>query len=109
MQAQLSPIVEPRPFLKWAGGKSQLIPQYTPYFPRNYAAYFEPFLGGGAVFFHLRPTPATLIDINPELINVYVCVRDAVEPLIALLKGHRDRHCQEYYYQMRASAPASSL
>lgn len=109
MQAQVSPIVEPRPFLKWAGGKSQLIPQYTPFFPKKYGAYFEPFLGGGAIFFHLRPTPATLIDINPELVNVYRCVRDAVEPLIELLQTHRDRHCQDYYYQMRAWAPDSSL
>lgn len=102
----------PRPFLKWAGGKSQLISQYVPYFPQKFTTYYEPFLGGGAVFFHLygvtrneqppKNFPAILTDINPELVNVYCCVRDRVEELIALLAQHQKNHSQDYYYRMRS-------
>ena len=48
-----------RPFLKWAGGKKKLIKQYIPYFPKEFTTYYEPFLGGGAIFFHLNPRKAT--------------------------------------------------
>ncbi|AFY87089.1 DNA adenine methylase [Chroococcidiopsis thermalis] len=102
----------PRPFLKWAGGKSQLISQYIPYFPQKFATYYEPFLGGGAVFFYLygvtrndKPTqkfPAVLTDINPELVNVYCCVRDRVEELIELLARHQEQHDRDYYYRVRS-------
>lgn len=97
----------PRPFLKWAGGKSQLIPQYVPYFPQDFATYYEPFLGGGAVFFYLygkstKKFPGVLTDINSELVNVYCCVRDRVEELIELLAQHQKNHSQEYYYRMRS-------
>ncbi|EKQ67380.1 DNA adenine methylase Dam [Leptolyngbyaceae cyanobacterium JSC-12] len=109
MQPQLLCSVEPRPFLKWAGGKSQLIPQYIPYFPKNYSTYYEPFLGGGAIFFHLQPRRALLMDINSELVNVYQCVRDRVDELIEFLKHHRNCHCSDYYYQMRACIPASAV
>jgi DNA adenine methylase len=92
----------PRPFLKWAGGKSQLIQQYLPYFPQSYRNYYEPFVGGGAIFFHLRPRRSLLIDINIELINVYCCVRDRVQELIDYLEEHRDRHSSEHYYEVRS-------
>ncbi|MEH2005242.1 DNA adenine methylase [Nostoc sp.] len=91
----------PRPFLKWAGGKSRLIQQYIPYFPKSYKNYYEPFLGGGAVFFYLQPSAAILTDINGELINTYCCVRDHVEELICLLKEHKIRHDKDYYYSVR--------
>lgn len=91
----------PRPFLKWAGGKSRLIQQYIPYFPKSYKNYYEPFLGGGAVFFYLQPTTAILTDINAELINTYCCVRDRVDELIALLKEHKFQHNKDYYYSIR--------
>lgn len=98
--------ISPRPFLKWAGGKSQLISQYIPFFPAQFTHYHEPFLGGGAVFFYLcREVPchlSTLTDINPELINTYCCVRDNVEELILLLEEHRLRHSKDYYYYMRS-------
>lgn len=103
-----SPIL-PRPFLKWAGGKGQLLNQYLPYFPQAYNTYYEPFLGGGAVFFHLRPQQAVLTDINPELVNVYCCVRDRVEPLIQLLMHHQERHGDPYYYQVRAEVPENRV
>ncbi|NEQ34690.1 MAG: Dam family site-specific DNA-(adenine-N6)-methyltransferase, partial [Leptolyngbya sp. SIO4C5] len=101
----------PRPFLKWAGGKGQLIAQYQPYFPSNFKTYYEPFLGGGAIFFHLaqRLEQAALMDINPELVNVYQCIRDRVEAVIEQLKQHKKNHCKEYYYQIRANSDASPV
>ncbi|HIK29306.1 MAG: DNA adenine methylase [Oscillatoriaceae bacterium SKW80] len=94
----------PRPFLKWAGGKSQLITQYKPYFPETFKTYYEPFLGGGAIFFHLLPEKAILTDINPELINCYLCVKNQVEEVIELLETHQYNHAlspKDYYYKMR--------
>jgi DNA adenine methylase len=93
------------PFLKWAGGKRQLLDQYQPLFPDRIHRYYEPFLGGGAVFFHLRDRceQATISDLNPELINVYCCVRDDVEAVIAILRQHQQRHCSDYYYEVRAN------
>jgi DNA adenine methylase len=98
-----------RPFLKWAGGKGQLLTQYLPYFQQNYTTYYEPFLGGGAVFFHLQPQQAVLADINPALVNVYCCVRDQVEPLIDLLQQHQTQHSSDYYYQVRSNLPDAQL
>ncbi|OKH31622.1 DNA methyltransferase [[Phormidium ambiguum] IAM M-71] len=101
--------VSPRPFLKWAGGKSKLISQYIPFFPQNFNTYYEPFLGGGAIFFHLLPKVAVLSDINPQLINVYCCVRDNVESLIALLEKHQEKHDRDFYYWMRSQNYQTSL
>jgi DNA adenine methylase len=104
----LSPVaIPPRPFLKWVGGKSQLIQQYTHYFPQGFKTYYEPFLGGGAIFFHLLPRQAVLTDVNPALVNVYRCVRDEVETLIKLLEQYQRQHSEDYYYQIR-STPGSS-
>ena len=99
----------PRPFLKWAGGKSKLIKQYIPYFPKTFKTYYEPFLGGGAIFFHLQPENAVITDINLELINVYRCVRDNLAELILLLEKHQHNHSQEYYYQVRSSKNINEL
>ncbi len=93
--------ISSRPFLKWAGGKNKLIQQYIPYFPKEFKTYYEPFLGGAAVFFYLNPASATLTDINAELINAYRCVRDNVEELIEILEVHQLRHCKDYYYNIR--------
>lgn len=95
-----------RPFLKWAGGKQQLLADYEPYFPSAFRRYFEPFLGGGAVFFHLRktgrlPGAVYLFDNNEELINAYTAVRDNPEELIKVLAVHQEKHCREYYYEIR--------
>ncbi|MBD2388275.1 DNA adenine methylase [Cylindrospermum sp. FACHB-282] len=102
----------PRPFLKWAGGKGRLIQQYKNYFPESYNTYYEPFLGGGAVFFHLQPSAAVLTDINPELITTYRCVRDSVDDLIERLKKHKqqhDKHDKDYYYEVRSYPEGSDL
>lgn len=92
-----------RPFLKWAGGKGRLLSQYEAYFPASCDTYYEPFVGGGAVFFHLanRMQRAVLGDINPELVNVYRWVRDAPKALMAKLDHHKRHHCPDYYYHVR--------
>jgi DNA adenine methylase len=95
----------PKPFLKWAGGKSRLIAQYQPYLPKSFRTFYEPFLGGGALFFHFQPQRAVLSDINPELVNVYTCVRDCVEAVIAKLEHHAAHHSQTHYYQVRNEEP----
>ncbi len=92
----------PRPFLKWAGGKSQVLLQYAPYFPKTFKTYYEPFLGGGAIFFHLTPQRVWLADINPELVNAYRCIRDQVEAVIQGLSEHHVRHSVDHYYETRA-------
>ena len=100
----------PRPFLKWAGGKGRLIEQYQPYFPGQFQRYYEPFLGGGAIFFHLsdRCRSAVLADLNSELVTVYRCVRDEVEAVIQLLETHQINHCQNHYYWVRAQTSLGS-
>jgi DNA adenine methylase len=94
------------PFVKWAGGKSQLIPQIIRLMPSRFARYFEPFLGGGAVFFHTASynRNAFLSDINVDLINAYKIIRNNVEELITALKYHQDEYTKSpksYYYQLR--------
>ncbi|MBG1245563.1 DNA adenine methylase [Nostoc sp. NZL] len=109
MVIQIPKETSPRPFLKWAGGKSRLIQQYIPYFPKSYKNYYEPFLGGGAVFFYLQPTAAILTDINAELINTYCCVRDHIEELISILKEHKNRHDKDYYYSVRNNSSGTDI
>jgi DNA adenine methylase len=92
-----------KPFLKWAGGKTRVLKHYT--FPSEYSTYYEPFLGGGAVFFHLKPERSVLSDINLDLIEAYQVVRDNVEELIIYLLGMQASHCKEFYYKIRALAP----
>jgi len=96
----LTPHTQPHPFLKWAGGKRQLIPQMNNFFPKNYNRYIEPFIGGGAVFFHLLPDDSIISDNNPDLINCYRVVKQDVEGLIKSLKIHK--YEKDYYYEIRA-------
>lgn len=95
------------PFLKWAGGKNGLMDQLEPLFPvmGPFARYFEPFVGGGAVFFALSPRRATLSDLNPELINSWIQLRDDVEGLITALQTHAAE--EEHYYAVRALDPTT--
>lgn len=96
------------PFIKWAGGKSQLLPQYERHIPSAFCQYIEPFVGGGAMFFHLQSRgmlhgkKVVLIDQVEELVNCYQVVRGQVEALIAELERH-EPHCQDadYYYRIR--------
>ena len=94
-----------KPFLKWAGGKTQLLSQLDQLFPKRFKRYTEPFAGSAAVFFHLRnmfnDLPATLVDSNLELMNCYRVVRDSLEKLLPLLDNHQKSHDKKYYYEMR--------
>jgi DNA adenine methylase len=96
--SQTSAKIKCKPFLKWAGGKARLIPELSKQLP-EYNHYFEPFIGGGAFFFYLQPPQATLIDVNPELTNVYLTIKNNVEALILDLKKHI--HSKEYFYEIR--------
>jgi DNA adenine methylase len=97
----------PAPFLKWAGGKRQLLPRILALAPARIETYFEPFVGGGAVFFALagerRFARALLGDANPELVNCYETVRDDVAGVIAELRKHRNTPAA--YYRVRARDP----
>jgi DNA adenine methylase len=93
------------PFLKWAGGKSQLLETFEAYFPKSFGTYYEPFLGGGAVFFHLaskgRITKAILSDLNKDLINCYLTVRDRLDELLKRLKELQNHaRDKEYFYEV---------
>ena len=101
MTVQKNPLV--KPFLKWAGGKRQLLPEIRKYLPKNIGktTYFEPFLGGGALLFDLQPKTAIVNDKNKELINCYQVIKDSVEELIQALQNHKQNHSEEYYYHLR--------
>lgn len=88
-----------RPFIKWVGGKTQLLPELIRRLPKKIKKYHEPFIGGGALFFSIRPSQAVISDINPELINLYEVVRDDVEGLLRDLKKHY--YDEKYFYQVR--------
>jgi len=90
-----------KPILKWAGGKTQLIPELIAHMPVQYNKYIEPFFGGGALFFHLSPREAVLSDINPELTNLYRIVASKPDELIELLQN-KFLNTEEFYYQMRS-------
>ncbi len=98
--AQPSETPRSRPFLKWAGGKGQLLDQLRPLLPGRFRRYFEPFAGGAALFFALRPARAVLADVNEELIDCYLATRDHVDAVIEAL-GHY-RYGAEDYYRARA-------
>jgi DNA adenine methylase len=89
-----------RPFVKWVGGKSQLLPELLRRTPRFSGRYVEPFLGGGALYFALKPQNSLLCDVNLELINAFQVVKSQVEELILDLAQHR--YEKEYFYQIRA-------
>ena len=89
------------PFLKWPGGKRWFVKSYLDIFPKDYNNYYEPFLGGGSVFFALQPANGMLTDVNEELINTYVVMRDYPDKLRNIMLQHQQNHCNEYYYIMR--------
>ncbi|MGB6837813.1 MAG: DNA adenine methylase [Dehalococcoidia bacterium] len=105
------PGLDATPFIKWAGGKTQLLPQLGPAVPKAFKTYYEPFAGSAAMFFWLRRErgtfPAVLMDLNPELVNCYQVVRDNVKALIPLLARHQRQHGKRHYYQVRDLEPQS--
>lgn len=93
----------PAPFVKWAGGKSRLLPQLRPLLPPGVELmrHVEPFMGGAAMFFALRPKRALLCDINPALLGTYHAVRDQVDCVIPHLRRLARTHDTGTYYEMR--------
>ena len=105
----------PRPILKWAGGKRQLLGELIPRisFPSKYCTYHEPFFGGGALFFELArtnclPSKVRISDSNHALVEVYSEVRQDVSKVIELLQRHREIHCKEHFYEIRSRDPSNS-
>ncbi len=91
---------KPHPFLKWAGGKRQLLKTFHNHFPEHFGKFIEPFVGGGAVFFYLLPDRAILLDINEELINCFNMIKNHLDELIQHLKLHKNE--KEYFYMIRS-------
>ena len=87
------------PILKWVGGKRQLLAEIQKYIPANFSTYYEPFVGGAALLFHLQPPKAVINDINSDLISLYQVIKDDVETLITSLSKHRNE--PEYFYTIR--------
>ncbi len=97
------------PFLKWAGGKRWLLDKYQHLIPTEFNRYFEPFVGGGAVFFSLAPLDAVLGDLNGDLINLYRAVRDDPEFIQKEMARYQRKHSKEFYYIERAKRYRSKL
>lgn len=95
------------PFIKWAGGKNLLLPQITPYLPKTYSRYHEPFMGSAALFFYLNPESAILSDLNQKLVSTFCGVRDNPEEIIAILDDIPIN--KEKYYEVRSSSPKNNI
>jgi DNA adenine methylase len=99
--AKTNPLI--KPYLKWAGGKRQLLADIKKYLPKgiNNYTYYEPFIGAGAVFFDLQPKKALINDFNEQLIITYNVVKENVDDLIVLLKKYQKKNDEEYFYEIR--------
>jgi DNA adenine methylase len=97
------------PFLKWPGGKRWLVHQYAALFPSQYHRYLEPFLGGGAVFFHLKPQRAVLSDTNRELVNAYQCLKKHAKAIEKRLTDLQCKHNATLYYRIRETRPTAAI
>lgn len=98
-----------RPFVKWAGGKARVIDQILEYFPDSFSGYYEPFLGGGSLYFSISPQKGQLNDLNATLIHAYITIRDSSSSLIKDLKKLQSEYHELddleskslYYYERR--------
>ena len=109
-------LTTPKPFVKWAGGKRQLIPILNENLPETFGTYFEPFLGGGALLFHMlterQGQKCSISDLNSDLVLSYTTIRDRTEALITSLKNHEKNYQKDsksYYYSIRESNPRSQI
>lgn len=98
-------LISPPPFLKWAGGKRWLSSRIVELAQPILGKYIEPFLGGGAVFFALKPSQAILSDVNSELVNAYLAIRCNPNRVVQLLLEHQRRHSKDYFYRIRSYKP----
>ncbi|MBQ8192990.1 MAG: DNA adenine methylase [Bacilli bacterium] len=96
-------MIKGKPFVKWAGGKRQIIDKLKMYVPDEFNTYYEPFVGGGALLFELSPREAVINDYNEELMNVFLCIKDddKFTKMCGELNRHEMNHSEEYYYQIR--------
>ena len=96
-------MIKGKPFVKWAGGKRQIIDKLRKLAPEEFNTYYEPFVGGGALLFELSPKKAVINDYNSELMNVYsvLCNEDKFKKLCKELNKHEANHSEEYYYEIR--------
>ena len=108
--------LEPKPFVKWAGGKRQLMAELEKNFPTKFGTYLEPFLGGGAVMFDLLTKAPNLkcnvSDLNSDLVLTYVTIRDRSEKLIESLENHSKNYHKDstgYYYEVRKQEPKNQI
>jgi DNA adenine methylase len=94
---------KPKPFVKWVGGKRQIIDKIKEYAPKEYNCYYEPFVGGGAVLFELAPKNAVINDFNEELINVYKVItnEEKYKKMMKILKLYEKKNSEEFYYYIR--------
>jgi DNA adenine methylase len=106
----------PKPFVKWAGGKRQLIPILNDNLPKSMGTYYEPFLGGGALLFHIlserNGQKCGVSDLNSDLVLTYTTIRDKANDLIHSLKNHSKNYQKDsksYYYAIRESNPRSAV
>ena len=109
-------LVTPKPFVKWAGGKRQLIPTLNQNLPESFGTYYEPFLGGGALLFHIlskkNSQKCSISDLNSDLVLAYTVIRDRPDALIISLKNHEKNYqtdSDSYYYSIRQSNPRSEI
>jgi len=98
-----------QPFLKWAGGKRQLLPAIKKYIPQRFTQYYEPFVGAGAVLFSLQPAKSIINDTNSELINCYKVIKDYPDELLKVCQEHERNNSKDYYYQLRSKDRQSSF
>jgi DNA adenine methylase len=91
------------PFVKWAGGKRQIIDKLKQHIPEEYNTYYEPFVGGGALLMELTPKKAVINDYNEELINVFRCIQDEtkMKKMTKELDKYEKEHSEEFYYDLR--------
>lgn len=96
---------ELKPFIKWAGGKRQLLPLLIEHVPKEYNRYIEPFIGGGALFLHLQPKIALINDINPEIINAFNIIK--TQHLDLMKKLDKMKNNEDFFYKERKKNPAN--
>ena len=96
-------MIKGKPFVKWAGGKRQIIDKLKEYVPDEFGTYYEPFVGGGALLFELSPKNAVINDSNEELMNVYKCLcdEDKFKKMCSTLNRYEAEHSEEFYYEIR--------
>ena len=96
-------MIKGKPFVKWAGGKRQILDKLKEFVPEEFNTYYEPFIGGGALFFELSPKKAVINDSNEELMNVYkvLCDEEKFNKMARTLNNHEVKHSEEYYYEIR--------